>query len=80
MSQRITKGCLQWRCRRGTKELDVVLNRFLEAQYDRLSDEELVSFNQLLDAQDTDLWMWLSGKYVSDCEQNNYWVKKILAK
>jgi antitoxin CptB len=77
MSDRLTKGCLQWRCRRGTKELDVMLNRFLDAHYAELSDEELLGFNQLLDAQDTDLWMWLSGKYEADSETNKYWTNKI---
>ncbi len=80
MSSRITKGCLQWRCRRGTKELDVILNRFLEANYSKLSDEELVAFNQLLEAQDTDLWMWLSGKFEADTESNKYWTKRIRSK
>lgn len=62
MSERLKKGYLQWRCRRGTKELDVVLNRFLDSSYDQLTDTELVDFDELLNAQDTHLWYWLSGK------------------
>jgi succinate dehydrogenase flavin-adding protein (antitoxin of CptAB toxin-antitoxin module) len=60
--------------------LDVLLNRFLDASYAELSDEDLVGFNQLLEAQDTDLWMWLSGKYQADTESNRYWAKRIRAK
>jgi antitoxin CptB len=62
MANRLKKGYLQWRCRRGTKELDVVLNRFLEGQYDKLTDEDLQEFDNLLNAQDTILWYWLIGK------------------
>ena len=62
MEQRLKKGYLQWRCRRGTKELDVILTNFLEARYEDLSDFELREFNDLLDVQDTQLWYWLSGQ------------------
>lgn len=69
MTERLKKGYLQWRCRRGTKELDVVLNGFLDQQYNTLSDDELVDFDALLDSQDTLLWYWLSGQQIPDTEQ-----------
>ncbi|MCF6319682.1 MAG: succinate dehydrogenase assembly factor 2, partial [Proteobacteria bacterium] len=62
MNERLKKGYLQWRCRRGTKELDVVLNRFLDAKYDSLTDIELHNFDALLNTQDTVLWYWLIGE------------------
>jgi len=62
MNKKLKKGYLQWRCRRGTKELDVVLNRFLEAHYQQLSEQELLNFDSLLETQDTLLWYWLSGQ------------------
>ncbi len=64
MTERLKKGYLQWRCRRGTKELDVVLNRFLDAKYDSLADDDLQNFDELLNAQDTILWYWLSGQEI----------------
>ena len=66
MSEKLKKGYLQWRCRRGTKELDVVLNRFLDAQYENLSNKELKDFDKLLDTQDTILWYWLSDQETPD--------------
>lgn len=66
MAERLKKGYLQWRCRRGTKELDVLLNRFLDGQYNHLCDQELVDFDALLDMQDTVLWYWLSGQSDAD--------------
>ena len=69
MANRLKKGYLQWRCRRGTKELDVVLNRFLECQYDKLTDEDLEEFDDLLNTQDTILWYWLIGKDQPESKQ-----------
>lgn len=77
---RLKKGYLQWRCRRGTKELDVVLNRFLEKHYDALSNLELQQFDELLNSQDTILWYWLSGQKEADSQQNEVLINKINAK
>lgn len=79
MAERLKKGYLQWRCRRGTKELDVVLNRFLDGQYDQLSDQDLLNFDALLDTQDTVLWYWLSGQTAVDSELFQSLIKKINA-
>ena len=68
MSERLKKGYLQWRCRRGTKELDVVLTNFLEGNYDLLTDNQIQDFDELLDAQDTILWYWLIGKETPDAQ------------
>ena len=66
MSERLKKGYLQWRCRRGTKELDVILNFFLDMRYDYLTNIELQNFDELLNSQDTILWYWLSGQKQPD--------------
>jgi antitoxin CptB len=52
---------LQWRCRRGIRELDLLLRRFLEHGYDRLSHEDKRMFEYLLDQNDPDLLAWLMG-------------------
>ena len=51
----------QWRCRRGIRELDLLLRRFLEQGYDRLSHEDKWMFEYLLDQNDPDLLAWLMG-------------------
>ncbi len=48
-----------WRCRRGTKELDIVLTGFLARGYSRLEAEERALFEELLDMEDTCLIEWL---------------------
>lgn len=53
---------LRWRCRRGMKELDVLLSGFLETKYDNLSDERKRAFASLLDCEDPDLYAWMVGQ------------------
>jgi antitoxin CptB len=53
-----------WKCRRGTKELDVILERFILKYFEKLEQNEIDLFNQLLDVEDPLLTEWLcfSGK------------------
>ena len=57
---------LRWRCRRGTKELDVVMNRYLQERYETATAEEQASFNQLLDIEDPIIFDWLMDKTQSE--------------
>ncbi len=49
------KARLQWRCRRGMLELDLLLLPFVENVYDDLSREDKHKFHLLLDLQDQEL-------------------------
>ena len=53
---------LKWRCRRGLKELDVMLERFLSNGFEELSSAEKNHFKDLLEEQDLDLLAWFTGK------------------
>jgi len=53
---------LRWRCRRGTREMDLLLLRFLERQYPHLDSREQSLFGALLDEADPDLYAWISGQ------------------
>ncbi|MCG3200540.1 MAG: FAD assembly factor SdhE [Gammaproteobacteria bacterium] len=52
---------IRWRCRRGMKELDVMLERYLAAGYGALREEDKGDFARLLDTLDPELLSWLSG-------------------
>lgn len=43
---------LNWRCRRGLLELDIVLQRFAELHLAGLTKDELIAFDALLDCPD----------------------------
>ena len=55
------KGRLRWRCRRGMKELDVVLGEFLENVYDSVDADTQAAFQRLLDLEDPELHACLLG-------------------
>ncbi|HEY8085677.1 MAG TPA: succinate dehydrogenase assembly factor 2 [Methylophilaceae bacterium] len=46
---------MQWRCRRGLLELDIVLGRFVSQCYEHLTADQLHIFNDLLDYTDNEL-------------------------
>jgi antitoxin CptB len=50
---------LQWKCRRGLLELDLVLKGFIERH---LEEKDLNALNELLDLEDNDLWEIVSGR------------------
>jgi antitoxin CptB len=52
---------LQWRCRRGMKELDVLLERFLHGQRQPLAAGRWPELETLLEAEDDLLWDWLQN-------------------
>ncbi|MGB1580923.1 MAG: succinate dehydrogenase assembly factor 2 [Nevskiales bacterium] len=62
MESRIEKARLRWLCRRGMKELDVLLERFLNTQYDDLKPEYEQAFMRLMQMEDPDLMAVLMGK------------------
>lgn len=47
---------------RGCKETDVILGYFADSHLERLSDDQLAVYEQLLGEQDADIWNWLIGK------------------
>lgn len=54
-------GRLNWRCRRGMLELDLVLKRFLEENYAKLTAQQQLEFDTLLDLPDQELWSLIRG-------------------
>lgn len=57
---------LRWRCRRGTKELDIVMNRYLQERYETANPEEQESFNVLLGVEDPIIFDMLMDKTTSE--------------
>ena len=52
---------LRWRCRRGMRELDDLLVRWLERERPQASEEGRGDFLRLLDCEDDRLWRWFLG-------------------
>jgi len=60
---------LLFRCwHRGTREMDLILGRFADAQIVGLSDDELAQLERLIDVPDPDLYAALTGDRTLDQE------------
>ncbi len=62
---------LRWHCRRGMKELDVLLESFLQENLEILKSGSWENFEEFLDQEDDLIWAWLqklkkpaSGKFL----------------
>ena len=52
---------LRWRCRRGMRELDQLLERWLDRAWRQSPTREREVFLRLLDTEDDRLWRWFLG-------------------
>jgi len=61
MNSEIPPRRLRWLCRRGMKELDIVLGGYLDTCYPNASADEKAAFEALLQLEDPLIWSWLVG-------------------
>jgi antitoxin CptB len=54
-------GKLRWRCRRGMRELDILLTRYVDQSFCGASNLEQEAFRRLLETQDTLLYAYCLG-------------------
>ena len=47
---------------RGTREADLILGRFADVHIENFSEAELAQYEHLLDALETDLLTWITGR------------------
>lgn len=52
---------LRWRCRRGMRELDQLMLRYLDQGWAQDSEAQRAVFLRLLDGEDDKLWRWFMG-------------------
>jgi antitoxin CptB len=69
---------LLWRCRRGMKELDVLLERFARDRYEQASAEEKRAFARLLELPDPELVDYLFG-YATPAEPQLAQLARLIA-
>jgi len=55
-------GRLRWRTRRGLRELDLMLQRYLSDHYPTASAADQKAFAELLEQNDADILDWLLGR------------------
>ncbi|MEL7535478.1 MAG: succinate dehydrogenase assembly factor 2 [Pseudomonadota bacterium] len=57
---------LRWRCRRGMRELDVLLTHYLSHHYAAADSLEKAGFEALLDCQDPEIFSYVTGR--AECQ------------
>ena len=70
---------VRWRARRGLLELDIVLERFIEAHYEQLGAAGKLAFEELLDMPDNSLWDMIAGRNEATGENQQELLEKIRA-
>jgi antitoxin CptB len=70
---------LRWQCRRGTKELDYLLLRYVDLEYALADTQEKALFMQLLALEDDQLISLLLGDLVMETAEMKALIKKVRA-
>ena len=70
---------LAWRCSRGTKELYVLMHKFLDKYYLTASPELQRAFESMLDMQDPELYDLIIGRQESRDQYINQVIEHIYA-
>ena len=70
---------LRWRSRRGMRELDLLLTRWLERRWPESTAEMQAAYSLLLECEDDDLWDWLLGRCDPDSPRLHTLVRDIRA-
>jgi antitoxin CptB len=68
---------LRWQCRRGTKELDFLLLRYVDLEYALADTQEKALFMQLLALEDDQLISLLLGDLVMETAEMKALIKKV---
>ena len=58
----VKRARLGWHCRRGIRELDVLLMRYMDRDFDRVDAAEQAAFETLLTFQDPEILDLLTGR------------------
>jgi antitoxin CptB len=59
--------------------MDFILGQFVNAEIERMSEAELDVFEHLLEAEDSDLYEWVSGRAATPPEYDSEIFRRILA-
>ena len=71
---------LRWRCRRGMKELDMLLLAYVDNSYDASGLFGQQAFRRLLSMPDPDILDLLTGKLIADDKHLANVIERLLAR
>jgi len=59
VEKEVLKRRLYWRCRIGTRELELLLYRYIDSHYESLTMDEIETFNTFIEQSHDQLQTWL---------------------
>jgi len=69
---------MRWRCRRGMRELDMLLLDYMDNRYPQADEPEQAAFRRLLTTPDPEILALLTGQSSTDDERLAYVIKRLL--
>jgi antitoxin CptB len=63
--------------KRGMREMDLILGRFADAEIANLCESELNDYERLLEAQDPDIFSWITGEAMPPASYETPVLRKI---
>jgi antitoxin CptB len=69
---------IHWKCRRGMREIDLLLREFSQTKLDQLNQNELVIFEEILNYDDQKLYDFIFKKTSLDNNLHEDFINKFL--
>ena len=69
---------IHWKCRRGMREIDLLLREFSQTKLDQLDQNELVMFEEILNYDDQKLYDFIFKKTSLDNNLHENFINKFL--
>ncbi|MFL2720581.1 MAG: succinate dehydrogenase assembly factor 2 [Gammaproteobacteria bacterium] len=69
---------IHWKCRRGMREIDLLLREFSQTKLDQLNQNELVMFEEILNYDDQKLYDFIFKKTSLDNNLHEDFINKFL--
>lgn len=73
----VSRARIEWLCRRGVRELDLLLTRFVAQHYETLSPVERQGLQELLNMQDPELMDLLWGRVAAPTAELGRLIERI---
>ena len=65
---------------RGSKETDIILGPYASEHLKKMNDAELDEFEAFLSENDSDIWDWVTGKYLPEGGRYTLLLEKLKAR
>ena len=76
--EQMIKKLLYQSCNRGCKETDIIIGEFAKENLDKMTDNEINLFSNILQLEDADIYYWYTKKKILPKEEINSVIIQLL--